>query len=46
MANVTGHNVDDKERRDEEVSFRAVVDKTHLRYSSKLHDVNWAYIAD
>ena len=46
MANVTGHNVDDKERRDEEVSFRAVVDKTHLRYSSKLHGVNWAYIAD
>ena len=46
MANFTVHNVDDKERRDEEFSFRANVDKTHLRYSSKLHGVNWAYIAD
>ena len=46
MANFTGYTIDDKERRDEEFSFRAVVDKTHLRYSSKLHDVNWAYIAD
>ena len=46
MTNFIGHYFHDKERRDSEFSFGAVLDKTHLRYASKLHDVNWAYIVD
>ena len=46
MPNFIAYNLNDKQRRDEEFSFRAVAEKTHLRYSSKLHDVDWAYIVD
>ena len=46
MPNFIAYNLNDKQRRDEEFSFRAVAEKTHLRYSSKLHDVDWAHIID
>ena len=46
MTNFIAYNLNDKQRRDEEFSFRAVAEKTHLRYSSKLHKVNWNDIVD